>query len=147
MTQSASLCAADRPPAMYRSATLATVVSRISMNVGTTTTRATIQWLTAGRLAAPGLSVTVLMRRPPGPLTFRARGASFGSRLGVGGSGRQGGMRLQVLPGVRPRGRLLVVDAGLDRQADEQGGLVRVVVGQLDADRQPLHDLDEVAGG
>ena len=52
MTQSASVWAADRPPAMYRRATLAIVVSRISMNVGTTTTTATTQGLTAGRLTA-----------------------------------------------------------------------------------------------
>ena len=37
MTQSLSFIVADRPPAMYRSETLAIVVSRTSMNVGTTT--------------------------------------------------------------------------------------------------------------
>ena len=39
---------------MYRRATFAIVVSRISMNVGTTTATATIQGLTAGRLTAVG---------------------------------------------------------------------------------------------
>ena len=49
ITQSESLCAADRPPAMYRKATFAIVVSKISMNVGTTTMAAMTQALTAGR--------------------------------------------------------------------------------------------------
>ena len=48
---------------------------------------------------------------------------------------------------MRPGGRFLVVHVGDDRQADEQRGLVRIVVGQLDANRQPLDDLHEVAGG
>ena len=47
MTHSESDWAADRPPAMYRKATFAIVVSRISMNVGTTTTTATTQGLIA----------------------------------------------------------------------------------------------------
>src|SRR5208337_1095937 len=55
--------------------------------------------------------------------------------------------RLQDVPGVRPGGRFLVVYVRDDRQADEQGDLVRVVVGQLDADRQPLDDLHVVARG
>ena len=52
MTQSLSSIVADRPPAMYRSETLAIVVSRTSMNVGTTTAVATNQGLIAGRLTA-----------------------------------------------------------------------------------------------
>jgi hypothetical protein len=47
---------------MYRSATLAIVVSSTSMNVGTTTAMATNQGLIAGRLAAPGAGVTLLMQ-------------------------------------------------------------------------------------
>src|SRR5208337_1138458 len=43
MTQSLSFIVADRPPAMYRSEAVAIVVSRISMNVGTTTAVATYQ--------------------------------------------------------------------------------------------------------
>jgi hypothetical protein len=50
---------------MYRKATFATVVSKISMNVGTTTMPATIQGLTADRLTATGLSVTLLMMCAP----------------------------------------------------------------------------------
>src|SRR5262249_22343338 len=55
--------------------------------------------------------------------------------------------RLQHLAGVWPHGPLLVVHVGDDRQANEQRGLVRIVVGQLDAYGQPLDDLHEVAGG
>ena len=54
---------------------------------------------------------------------------------------------MQHLAGVWPHGPFLVVHVGDDRQADEQGGLVGIVVGQLDANRQSLDDLHEVAGG
>ena len=54
---------------------------------------------------------------------------------------------MQHRPGVRPSRRLLVIHVGSDGEADEQGGLVRVVVGQFDADREPLDDLHEVARG
>ena len=56
---------------MYRRATFAIVVSRISMNVGTTTMPATIQGLTAGRLTAVGLSAMLLMMCPPRPVLCR----------------------------------------------------------------------------
>ena len=70
MTQSLSSIVADRPPAMYRREVMAIVVSRISMNVGTTTAVATSQGLTAGRLTAAGVSVTLLIMRPPrGPIS------------------------------------------------------------------------------
>src|SRR5690242_17686684 len=62
MTHSLSTFDADRPPAMYRSATLAIVVSSTSMNVGMTTATATNQGLTAGRLAAAGARASLLMR-------------------------------------------------------------------------------------
>ena len=66
MTHSESDCAADRPPEMYRRATFATVVSRISMNVGTTTMTAMTHMLTAGRLrTADWLNATLLMVRSP----------------------------------------------------------------------------------
>ena len=65
MTQSLSFTVADRPPAMYRIEAVAIVVSRISMNVGTTTAVATNQGLTAGRLTAVGASATLLIMRPP----------------------------------------------------------------------------------
>ncbi len=55
MTQSLSLTDADSPPAMYRSATLAMEVSRISMNVGTTTTAATSHGPTFRPASAGGL--------------------------------------------------------------------------------------------
>ena len=67
---------------MYRRATFAIVVSRISMNVGTTTTQATTQWLIAGRLTAAGLSVMLLMMRPP--VTVEP----MPSRAGLRGRGR-----------------------------------------------------------
>ena len=45
MTHSLSVTGADNPPAMYRKATLAMVVSSTSMNVGITTAAATIHGL------------------------------------------------------------------------------------------------------
>jgi hypothetical protein len=48
---------------MYRIEAVAIVVSRISMNVGTTTATATSQGLTAGRLTALEARATVLMTR------------------------------------------------------------------------------------
>src|SRR5689334_22563525 len=62
MTHSLSTFDADRPPAIYRSATLAMVVSSTSMNVGMTTAMATHQGLIAGRPAAVGAWATLLMR-------------------------------------------------------------------------------------
>src|SRR4051812_11672479 len=108
------------------------VVSSTSMNVGITTATATTQGLIARRPAAAGESATLLMTR-----TASGSGARR-SPPGHGGALRRGEDRLQEVAGVGAGGRLLVVDAGLDRQADEQRGPVRVVVGQLDADRQPL---------
>ena len=102
-----------------------------------TTATATNQGLTAGRMAADGASATLLMRR------CFLRISGLGSVEACGSRGQ----RLQDVPGVRPRGRLLVVHVGGHRQSDEQRVLVRVVVGQLDADGQPLDDLHEVARG
>src|SRR5271165_602962 len=153
---------------MYRSATLAIVVSSTSMNVGTTTATATNQGLIAGRLTVVGARAALLMwgllrqeerRRvnlglrlghPSMPAGARGQGGDplRGSRgVGHGGALREWVKRLQDVPGVRPRGPFLVVDVGDHRQADEQRGLVRIVVGQLHADRQALDDLHEVARG
>src|SRR5262245_57874190 len=122
------------------------------MKVGMTTATATIQGLIARRLTAAGASATLLMVRAlsrslgePGasatggmrPPVADAPG-SPSSWFGVRGARRKRGQRLQEVPGVRPRRRLLVVHVGRDRQADEQGDLVRVVVRQLDAHRQAL---------
>ena len=75
---SASTTAADRSPAMYRSETIATVVSKTSINVGMITAAATNQALIAGRLAAAGASATLLMMRAPlaarGPMRVRVWG-------------------------------------------------------------------------
>src|SRR5437764_503829 len=112
MTHSLSMTAADRPPAMYRSATLATVVSSTSMNVGTTTATATNQGLIAGRPAEETGRVALLMVCARG----RAR-----DRCGAGsearGTLRQVVRRLQDFPGVRPRGRFLEVHVGGAGQA------------------------------
>src|SRR6516225_4885216 len=71
MTHSLSTFDADRPPAMYRSATLAMVVSSTSMNVGMTTATAINQGLIAGRLGALGARVSLLMRRLSRPVVRR----------------------------------------------------------------------------
>src|SRR5262245_27915497 len=112
------------------------------MKVGMTTATATIQGLIARRPAAAGVSAALLTMRP----LSRTRNRS-GSWSGSRGACGEGGERLQDLPGVRPRGRLLVVDVRGDRKPDEQGVAVGVVVGQLDADGQALDDLHKVAGG
>src|SRR3954451_17582591 len=51
MIHSLSFSAAEIPPAMYRSATLAMLVSRTSMNVAIETDAAMIHGLTFGRMA------------------------------------------------------------------------------------------------
>src|SRR4051812_12493872 len=107
---------------MYRSATLAMVVSSTSMNVGTTTATATNQGLIAGRPSADEVGGTLLMgglhrrkdrRRTDrdalafGPSFFTARrsvGEGVHRRRGLPGAGRGGspgeGMeRLQERPG------------------------------------------------
>src|SRR5208282_5468518 len=75
------------------------------------------------------------------PLTnswFRGRGPPWQGHI----------RRLQNVPGVRPvRVEFLVVHVRDDRQADEQGIPIWVVVRELNAHRQPLHDLDVVARG
>src|SRR6202161_423773 len=54
---------------------------------------------------------------------------------------------LQELSRVGSGGRLFEEDVGDDRRADKQRALVRIVVLEVDANRQSLHHLDEVAGG
>ena len=101
------------------------------MKVGTTTIAATSQGLAAAgdlgcrqyrHFSAPGA------RRPTRSRRVRAGG-------------------LEKLPGIGAGRRLVDMDVGDDRGADEQRALLRVVSLELDADRQPLHHLDEVAGG
>src|SRR5262249_55509472 len=112
---------------MYRSATLAIVVSSTSMNVGMTTATATTQGLIAGRWTAVGAGAAWLTRgllragprgfptSPPSPLDARRGprgGGDPGRRVpgaGRGGALREGVERLQDLPGVRPHGRFLVI--------------------------------------
>src|SRR3954453_22603408 len=85
MTHSLSVTGADRPPAMYRRATLAIVVSRTSMNVGTTTAAATNQGLIRGRLASGERSWVFMAATLKGMLKFR-RGLSCLPFQGVPGA-------------------------------------------------------------
>src|SRR5262245_50577566 len=105
------------------------VVSSTSMNVGMTTAMATIQGLKARCAAWGAFSGTLLMRN------LRSPGVSRRSRLRGRRPLREGGEGLQPLSGVGALGRLPVVDVRGDRQADEQGVPVRVVVRQFDAHR------------
>src|SRR5262245_47364166 len=76
---------------MYRSATLAIVVSSTSMKVGTTTAAATNQGLIAGRIAAVGARATLLMpgllrceeRRRTDRRALRIHPSSFRGRWGL----------------------------------------------------------------
>jgi hypothetical protein len=52
---------------------------------------------------------------------------------------------LEILAGVRPGRRALDIDLRLDRNADEERQLFRVVIHHVDADREPLHDFHKVA--
>ena len=54
---------------------------------------------------------------------------------------------LQILAGIGPGRRLVQVDIRHNRRAVEQGVFVRVVSFEVDSDRQPLHDFDEIARG
>ena len=54
--------------------------------------------------------------------------------------------RLEKLPGVGSGRRLVEVDVGNNRRADKQRALVRIVVLEVDPNRQSLHHLDEIAG-
>src|SRR5262249_32114235 len=171
MTHSLSTFDAERPPAMYRSATLAIVVSSTSMNVGMTTATATSQGLIDRRPTAVEATIAlVILGRDPlwrtarcdlattcsnDPDRSRTTEARFGRRRGRRGFGDAGGRltlrerqrRLQVGAGVRSRSGLVVVHVRYDRQTDEEGHLVRIVVGQLDPYRQSLNDLHVIPRG
>src|SRR5581483_479588 len=60
MTHSPSVTAADNPPAMWRNATFAIVVSKTSMNVGMTTASATNHGLIARGTAVAEYSGTAI---------------------------------------------------------------------------------------
>jgi len=64
MTHSLSVTGADNPPAIYRSATLAIVVSKTSMNVGITTAPATSQGLTGLRSGVTWSAMEVMVASP-----------------------------------------------------------------------------------
>src|SRR5262245_38978347 len=124
------------------------VVSRISMNVGTSTTTAISQGPNraverSGRmLEVMALLAARLRIRPWSKSAFQRSVFLRRCRLGL----RQFQSRLQHLAGIRAGRRLAVIDVRHDGQTYEERLFVRVVVSQLDADWQPLHDLDEVAG-
>ena len=153
MTHSASLAAADSPPAMYRRATLAMLVSITSMNAGRATAAAISHGL---RPPAPD-SGGGAHGRPPARRGRRGGGSRRGwgrGRLGpAAGRRRRAGSRVtgtgvwSFCPAFGPGRRVPVVDVRGDRQADEQRGVGRRRLGQLDPDREPLHHLDEVPGG
>src|SRR5262249_57613781 len=84
----------------------------------------------------------ILWVQAPGPSFFGARRAPHRTRWR-----RSRPIGLQKFPGIGPSRRLVDIDVGNDRSADEQRVLVWVVSFKLDPDRQPLDDLDEVAGG
>src|SRR6476469_6283401 len=114
MTHSLSTLEADRPPAIYRSATFAIVVSSTSMNVGMTTAEATSQGLIAGRLTAVWTRVALLTREPllvaGGPSRETCQAWSmryFFEDRSLGLRALWGRVeRLQDLAGVRPGGTL-----------------------------------------
>ena len=120
------------------------------MKVGTTTAAATSQGLTARRATRHAATAAALMA--PRGLARRCRGRLRSVPLAQRVCVVDASMAVircgcSTLAGVGAGGGLFDVDVRHDRQADEQRILVGVVVGQLDADRQALHDLDEVAGG
>src|SRR6516225_11528750 len=96
-------------------------------------------------------------RRPPAKgspqrETWRAKvpRLSFVYGRRVLGHARGLGLRrrgLQKLPGIGSGRRLVDVDVWNDGSTGEQSVLVRVVSFEVNPDRQPLYDFDEVARG
>ena len=80
ITHSPSSTVADRPPAMYRSATTAIVVSSTSMKVGTMTTAATSHGFTSA-CDLDGRKCQLRHLPPPGVLAAEARGRRCGCRV------------------------------------------------------------------
>src|SRR4051812_39288398 len=147
MTHSLSVTAAESPPAMYRRATLAMVVSSTSMNVGTRTAtainqgpkrgpevrgrRSEVMRVSADRRALlckhRGVASTLVGRRMSVAAILRDRGGRrrlFCRRVRrfPGGSHRRLGqlyLRLQHLAGVRPRRLLAIINVRHDREADK----------------------------
>src|SRR5437899_1381928 len=60
--------------------------------------------------------------------------------------GDHGELAAEALAGVRSLRALVDLDVGLDREADEQRRVVRVVSHEVDADGEALDDLHEVPG-
>ena len=104
------------------------------MKVGTMTTAATSQGFTSTR-ELEGESASVGHLPAPGGLAAEPAAGDCWT------------MPWRNFPALGPVERLIETDVGNNRRADEQRLLVRIVIFKLDADRQPLHDLDEVARG
>src|SRR4051794_15232437 len=142
MTHSLSFAAADSPPAMCRSATLAMLVSSTSMNVGTVTTMARIHGFSAPRptpAPAPVDAARLLIRRGP-----RRRPSVARRRVGrpAGwGRVRAGGRLLEETTGMGAGRGFLEIDIGDDRQPDEEGRVLGVAFDQVDPHGQALDDL------
>ena len=95
------------------------------------------------------------------PGVCRRAGSEFGvsttvPRRSLSGARRAGGrtrarrlrhIGLEKLPGIGSGWRLVDIDVGNDRGADEQRCLIGVVIDEIDPDRQPLDHLDEIARG
>ena len=113
------------------------------MKVGTTTTAATIQGFIAARdrgIQAVSTTATALVIAWC-PTRWRP---DQGSEMAACGLRHIG---LEKLPGIGSGRRLIDIDVGNDRGADEQRRPIGVVIDEIDPDRQPLHHLDEIARG
>ena len=113
------------------------------MKVGTTTTAATTQGFVAARdREFSGVDDSYRAAHLPG--ARRAGGRTRARRRRHRGLGHIG---LEKLPGIGSGWRLVDIDVGNDRGADEQRCLIGVVIDEIDPDRQPLDHLDEIARG
>ena len=74
------------------------------------------------------------------PETIRAR------RACAHVEGRRASGVMEPTPRAGACGAFLEPDVGYDRKPDEQRGVGGVRLGQFDADREPLRDLDVIAG-
>ena len=114
------------------------------MKVGTTTTAATTQGFIAARdgvFRGADDSAAPLIAWCPTRWRCRTRARRLAAHDGLGHIG------LEKLPGIGSGWRLVDIDVGNDRGADEQRRLIGVVIDEIDPDRQPLDHLDEIARG
>src|SRR4051812_11732973 len=142
-THDTSLELADNPAWISDSDAETTWMSRIAMNMPKTMIRNAISrrgWIRSDGAAAASMdgvtvaSVIVLQIRIAAD---RARNLLRMDHL----------RRIEVGIAVGILGALAGIDGGVDRHARAQQILFRNILRNADADRQPLHDLGEVAGG